>query len=192
MARAGRWSRKTTFSRAISTATRLQGSFVRKLLEDLTPNRPFGYETSFSVSLQDHTARKSEALLEAKASAAIADAAAFIFIDAIDPVGTVNPHAHERMGRVFDRLMPYYRELGGERVADIGLFYSLDSRFDMRSNGPLRVGGGQRRGHPHPQHDASGAGAHRPPPALAHGHAEVPRRTVPAEDLDPFECASPG
>lgn len=113
----------------------LQGSFVRKLLEDLTPNRPFGYETSFSVSLQDHTARKSEALLEAKASAAIADAAAFIFIDAIDPVGTVNPHTHERMGRVFDRLLPYYRELGGERVADIGLFYGLDSRFDMRSNG---------------------------------------------------------
>ena len=113
----------------------LQGSFVRKLLEDLTPSRPFGYETSFSVSLQDHTARKSEALLEAKASAAIADAAAFIFIDAIDPIGTVNPHAHESMGRVFDRLMPYYRELGGERVADIGLFYSLDSRFDMRSNG---------------------------------------------------------
>lgn len=113
----------------------LQGSFVRKLLEDMTPNRPFGYETSFSVSLQDHTARKSEALLEAKASAAIADAAAFIFIDAIDPVGTVNPHAHERMGRVFDRLLPCYPDLGGERVADIGLFYSLDSRFDMRSNG---------------------------------------------------------
>jgi hypothetical protein len=113
----------------------LQGSFVRKLLEDMTPSRPFGYETSFSVSLQDHTARKSEALLEAKASAAIADAAAFIFIDAIDPIGTVNPHTHERMGRVFDCLLPYYRELGGERVAEIGLFYSLDSRFDMRSNG---------------------------------------------------------
>ena len=32
-------------------------------------------------------------------------AAAFIFIDAIDPVGTVNPHAHERMGRIFDRLL---------------------------------------------------------------------------------------
>jgi hypothetical protein len=56
----------------------LQGSFVRKMLKDMTPSRPFGYETSFSVSLQDHTARKSEALLEAKASAAIADAAAFI------------------------------------------------------------------------------------------------------------------
>ena len=38
-----------------------QGSFVRKLLEDLTPHRPFGFETSFSAELADHTAMKSEA-----------------------------------------------------------------------------------------------------------------------------------
>ncbi len=113
----------------------LQGSFVRKLLEDLTPHRPFGYETSFSVELWDHTGKKLAPLLEAKASAAIADAAAFIFIDAIDPIGTVNPNAHARMGRIFDRLMPYYAHLGGRRVMDIGVYYSLDSKFDMRSSG---------------------------------------------------------
>jgi hypothetical protein len=113
----------------------LQGSFVRKLLEDLTPNRPFAYETSFSVSLRDHTASKAEALLEAKASAAIADAAAFVFIDAIDPIGTVNARVHERMGRVFDRLMPYYQHLGGERVADAAIYYSLESKFSMKGNG---------------------------------------------------------
>jgi hypothetical protein len=113
----------------------LQGSFVRKMLEELTPRRPFGYETSFSVELRDHTGKKSELLLEAKASAAIADAAAFIFIDAIDPVGTVNPHAHQRMGRVFDRLKPFYAHLGGERVADVAVYYSLDSRIDMKQNG---------------------------------------------------------
>jgi hypothetical protein len=112
----------------------LEGSFVRKLLEDLSPRRPFGYETSFSVSLQDHTAMKSQALLEAKASAAIADHAAFIFIDAIDPVGTVNPRAHARMGRVFDRLMPYYEHLGGERVFDVGVYYSLESKFNFTGN----------------------------------------------------------
>ena len=91
-----------------------QGSFVRKLLEDLTPHRPFGFETSFSAELADHTAMKSEALLEAKASAAVADNAAFIFIDAIDPIGTLNPRVYDRMGRIFDRLMPYYDELGGQ------------------------------------------------------------------------------
>ncbi|MEX0679172.1 MAG: alpha-L-fucosidase [Pirellulales bacterium] len=113
----------------------LQGSFVRKLLEDLSPNRPFGYETSFSVELRDHTGMKSEALLEAKASAAVADAAAFIFIDAVDPIGTLNPLVYERMGRIFERLMPYYGHLGGRRVADVAIYYSLESKFDMAENG---------------------------------------------------------
>ena len=113
----------------------LQGSFVRKLLEDLTPNRPFAYETSFSVELRDHTGRKSEELLAAKAAAAIADSAAFVFIDAIDPIGTVNPNPHERMGRVFDRLMPFYPHLGGERVMDIAVYYSLESKFSFQGNG---------------------------------------------------------
>ena len=108
---------------------------MRKLLEDLTPHRPFGFETSFSVELADHTAMKSEALLEAKAAAAIADSAAFIFIDAIDPIGTLNPKVYDRMGRIFDRLMPYYGELGGKRVADVAVYYSLDSKFDFAGNG---------------------------------------------------------
>lgn len=115
----------------------LQGSFVRKLLSELTPRRPFGYETSFSTELRDHTGKKSEALLDAKAAAAIADGAAFVFIDAMDPAGTVNFGVHERMGRVFDRLMPFFGELGGERVADVAIYYSLDSKFDMRESGRL-------------------------------------------------------
>lgn len=113
----------------------LQGSFVRKLLDTLTPNRPFGYETSFSVELRDHTGSKSEALLEAKAAAAISDGAAFIFIDAIDPIGTVNARVHRRMGKVFDRLMPCYAHLGGKRLRDAVIYYSLESKFDMRENG---------------------------------------------------------
>jgi hypothetical protein len=112
----------------------LQGSFVRKLLEGLTPNRPFGFETSFCVELRDHTTMKSEPLLEAKASAAIADSAAFIFIDAVDPIGTVNPKVHERMGRIFDRLMPCYPHLGGDRIQDIAVYYSLDSKFNLSAN----------------------------------------------------------
>jgi len=112
-----------------------QGSFVRKLLEDLTPHRPFGFETSFSAELADHTAMKSEALLQAKASAAIADNAAFIFIDAIDPAGTLNPRVYDRMGKIFDGLMPFYAELGGTRLADVAVYYSLDSKFDFAGNG---------------------------------------------------------
>jgi hypothetical protein len=128
-------ARQNDFLQGDFYGDQLQGSFVRKLLEDLTPNRPFGYETSFSVALKDHTAMKPEPLLAAKASAAIADSAAFIFIDAIDPIGTVNPRAHEPMGRIFDQLMPYYQHLGGQRVQDVAIYYSLESKFHMAGSG---------------------------------------------------------
>lgn len=118
----------------------LQGSFVRKLLETLTPNRPFGYETSVKVELKDHTSLKSEPLLEAKASAAVADAAAFVFIDGIDPSGTVDPRPYARMGKVFGRLMPYYDQIGGQRVGDVAIYYSTISKFNL-SVGPKPVGG---------------------------------------------------
>jgi hypothetical protein len=87
------------------------------------------------TELADHTSIKPESLLEAKASAAVADNAAFVFIDAIDPIGTLNAKVYERMGRVFDRLSPYYAELGGRRVADVAVYYSLDSKFDFAGNG---------------------------------------------------------
>ncbi len=118
---------------------RLQGSFVRKLLEDLTPNRPFGYETSVSVSLQDHTAIKPEPLLRAKAAAALADHAAFIFIDSINPDGTVDTRTQSRMGEVFDRFHSFYEHLGGQRVRDVVGYYSFESKIDFRDNGtPVR------------------------------------------------------
>lgn len=113
----------------------VQGSFVRKLLGEITPNRPCGYATGLATSLSEHTGRKPDPLLEAKASAAIADGTAFVFIDGIDPIVTLNPEVYSRMGRIFDHLMPYYDELGGERVADVAIYYSLESKFDMRDNG---------------------------------------------------------
>jgi hypothetical protein len=126
----------------------LQGSFVRKLLQELTPHQPAGFETSVSVSLQDHTGLKAEPLLEAKAAAALADGTAFIFIDAIDPVGTLNPRVYERMGRIFSRLRPYYGEVGGQRVCDIAVYYSLESKIDFAANGKA-VGGPDTTGDAH-------------------------------------------
>ena len=39
------------------------------------------------------------------------------------------------MGRVFDRLMPYYAHIGGDRVRDVGVYYSLESKIDFAVNG---------------------------------------------------------
>lgn len=113
----------------------LQGSFARKLLSGLSPGQPYVYATSYSPTLFDHTGHKPEVLLAAKASAAIVDHSAFLYIDAIDPVGTLQVGAHDAMGRVYEPLERYFPELGGERVADIAIYYSLDSKFDMRDQG---------------------------------------------------------
>ncbi len=113
----------------------LQGSFVRKLLYHLTENRPYGFETSVMVNLHNHTAKKSKALLRTKAYASIADAGAFIFIDAIDPVGTLNESVYRRMGEVFGETQKYEPFLGGRPCHDIGIYMSTESKCDFADNG---------------------------------------------------------
>jgi hypothetical protein len=113
----------------------LQGSIVRKLFHNLSPNLPLEFMTSFSINLQNHTARKSKDLLQAKASACIADGAAFLFIDAIDPVGTLNPATYERMRSVFDKTTQYERYLGGDLRQDVAIYASTESKHDPADNG---------------------------------------------------------
>ncbi len=113
----------------------MQGSFVRKLLANLSANRPIGFETSISTELSNCTALKSEELLHCKAAAALADGTAFIMIDSIDPAGTLNPAVYERMGRVFGRMASYQPFLGGERISDVAVYFSTESKHDPADNG---------------------------------------------------------
>ncbi len=112
-----------------------QGSFVRKLFYNLSKNLPYGFETSFSPSLQNHTAKKSKELLRAKAYASLADGGAFIFIDAIDPVGTLNKAVYERMGEIFNETKEYEKYLGGNLCQDVAVYLSTESKFDFADNG---------------------------------------------------------
>lgn len=79
----------------------------------MTENLPYGFETSFSVKLSNHTAKKSFDLLRCKAYASLSDAGAFVFIDAIDPVGTLDPSVYEIMDRVFAETQVYEPYTGG-------------------------------------------------------------------------------
>lgn len=128
-------SRQNDFLQGDFYGGALQGSFVRKLLYSLTENQPYGFETSVTVSLRNHTAKKTEALLEAKAAAAMADAGAFIFIDAIDPAGTLNETVYRRMGEIFRETRRYEEFLGGEPCRDVGIYFSTESKCDFADNG---------------------------------------------------------
>lgn len=113
----------------------LQGSFVRKLLYNLTENLPFGFETSAMVALQHHTAKKSKDLLRAKAYAGLADGGAFIFIDGIDPAGTLNETTYRRMGEIFSETQRYEKYLGGKPCQDVGIYFSMESKCSFADNG---------------------------------------------------------
>ena len=113
----------------------LQGSFVRKFLYNFSPNLPYGFETSANVTLGNHTNIKSRDLMLAKASAAVAGQGAMIFIDAIDPVGTLNPRVYDRIGAVLSETMRYDAFRGGEMAQDVAVYFSLSSKYNPSDNG---------------------------------------------------------
>ena len=125
----------------------LQGSIARKLFHNLSPNRPAGFETCVSVDLGNYTVLKSEALLKTKAAAALADGCAFVFIDSIDPVGTLNRAAYERMGHVFESVQGYQDAVtdGGataELAQDVAVYLSTEAKMDFADNGKRADAGG--------------------------------------------------
>jgi hypothetical protein len=127
--------RHNTFLQGDFYGDALQGSMARKLFSHLSPDLPAAYETSIAITLQNYTAIKSKALLRTKAYAALADCTAFVYIDSVDPLGTVNPLVYTRMGEVFEETSPYEPFLGGDRVEDVAVYFSLDSKFDPADNG---------------------------------------------------------
>jgi hypothetical protein len=113
-----------------------QQSFICKLYDSITPNKPFEFHTSRCYpALIDHTTLKSKEMLELHTYLALAHNAAFLFIDAIDPVGTLNPKVYETMGQIFARSKNYEPYLGGSMCQDVGVYFSLESKMDFADNG---------------------------------------------------------
>lgn len=113
----------------------LQGSFARKLFSNISPNLPYGFETSIMLTLANFTSLKSTDLLRAKAFASISDGGAFVFIDSIDPVGTLNERVYRTMGEIFHETERYEPFLGGRRVEDVAIYLSTESKCDFEKNG---------------------------------------------------------
>ncbi len=113
----------------------LQESFVCKLYYNLTRNQPFEFMTSRCINISDHTTTKPKELLEAQAFSALANGGAFLFIDAIDPTGTMNQRIYKTMGEIFEKLRDYEEYIGGELCQDLGIYFSFESKFDLNDNG---------------------------------------------------------
>ena len=113
----------------------LEQSFVCNTYRNLSKNQPFEYMTGrCSPNLLSHTVNKEEDELEQQVMITCAHHGAFLAIDAIDPVGTMDERVYERFGRIFGKEAKYEPYLKGELIEDVGLFYNLDSAINLRAN----------------------------------------------------------
>ncbi len=121
-------------------------SFVCKLFAHLTEKSLFEFMTPRCPDLSDHTTMKSRELLEAQAYSALAHNGRMLFIDAIDPVGTLDSHTYKELGAVAEKTMPYEPFLtpDAKSLADVGIYFNFESIINPKDNGkPVRdVGAG--------------------------------------------------
>jgi len=119
----------------------LQQSFICKIFYNLTPKMPFEFMASICYpDLSDHTTTKSKELIENRAFLTIAHNGAFLIIDAIDPVGTLEERRYRMIGEIFEEVSKYEKYLGGELCQDVAIYFSFDSKMNFAENGkkPLR------------------------------------------------------
>lgn len=112
-------------------------SLICKFLNAVTENRPIEFMTSRCPDLTDHTTLKPRELLEAQVYASIANNASFVFIDAIDPIGTINPEVYKLMGSIFEKTIPYekYLDSNAKECSDVGIYMDFSNFINYDENG---------------------------------------------------------
>lgn len=106
-------------------------SFTCKIYRNITKNQPFEYMFSrCSPGLRKHTVTKSENEMLSSVFITAAHHGATLVIDAIDPKGTLDGRVYERLGEVFEKETPYEKYFQGDMIEDIGLYYTMRSKFN--------------------------------------------------------------
>ncbi len=108
-------------------------TFACKFYRNISNNQPFEYMFSrCAPNLSVHTQIKSRDIMRSEMFQTAANHGASLVIDAIDPVGTMDERVYTQIGDVFNELIPYEPYMKGQAVEEIGLYYSLKSRFNPR------------------------------------------------------------
>jgi hypothetical protein len=106
---------------------------ICKLFGSLTGS--FEFHTTRCIGLGDHTTIKSAEYLKLQSCIALAHKGAFLFIDAIDPAGTMNMGFYKTMGSILGEFKLYEPFLGGAIIADAAVLFDMGSKFNPRDSG---------------------------------------------------------
>lgn len=106
-------------------------SFTCKYYYGITRNQPFEYMTCrCNKKLREHTISKPEIDLEAEVMLTAAHHGASLIIDAIDPVGTLDARSYQRLGKVFEKQIPYEKYMDkGELYAETAVYFDSHTQF---------------------------------------------------------------
>ncbi|MDW7656359.1 MAG: beta-galactosidase trimerization domain-containing protein, partial [Bacillota bacterium] len=114
----------------------LSCSTICKILSSATRNKPIEFMTARCTSLADHTTIKSYQQFRQNVAVALSRNCAFCFIDAIDPIGTMNNRFYEQMGRLNQEMKVYMDAIAPDAtlLRDVTIYYNLESGVDVSMN----------------------------------------------------------
>jgi hypothetical protein len=112
-----------------------QFSIVCKAYQSLTRKRPFEFQTSRTLNLNDFETTKPFEQLALESLIPTIHSSACMLIDAIKPTGTLNHRAYEYLSQInalHDSFEPF---LGGEMLADVAIYFDKNSVYDPDASG---------------------------------------------------------
>lgn len=105
-------------------------TFAAKYYRGVTRNQPYEYMTCrCDNNLTHHTVTKGEGHLGTEIMLNVANHAATLVIDAIDPRGTMDKRVYDRIGRIFEREMAYEPYMNGTPLSDVGVLYFTEGKY---------------------------------------------------------------
>jgi len=112
-------------------------SLACKFLANLTQNKPFEFMTSRCPDLTEHTTVKPVEQIRTEIFLTLAHNGAFFFIDAIDPVGTLDRRVYEMMGRLYGEIKRYEPFLDADKilVQDVVAYFNFESLINPAEQG---------------------------------------------------------
>ncbi len=106
-------------------------SFTAKYYYAITKNQPFEYMTCrCNKNLREHTITKPQEMLDEEIMLTLAHHGATLIIDAINPDGTLDERAYEKVGKAFEKQIPYEKYMDqGELYADLAIYFDSKTMF---------------------------------------------------------------
>jgi len=110
-------------------------SFVCKYYSQISKNKPFEYMTCrCNHSLREHTISKNALTLESEIMLTCLHHGASLLIDAINPDGTLDLRIAKKIGKAFEKQLPYEKFMDkGELDAKVAVYFDSKTMFNTSS-----------------------------------------------------------